>query len=179
MATSEINYDSGTIVDLENDTVTPATLLEGETAHDATGASIVGTMHTVPDSEKLGGVAAADYLLKTDGLKMELLWQASTESLSSSVPFPAQNLNLGVGSLTKYKMIVVVLRTYYQWTTTIALTPECTSTRGLTNNKSSLIHRNISSDLAGGTLNFQSVYVNGTEDTSYNAYLKPQAIYGL
>lgn len=138
-----------------------------------------GVAVTVTNAEKLGGVDASNYLLKADGLKFELLWQASSESLSSSVPFPAQNLNLGVGSLTKYKMIVVVLRTYYQWTTTIFLTPECTSTRGLTNNKSSLVHRNISSNLAGGILTFQSVYVNGTEDTSYDAYLKPQAIYGL
>lgn len=62
MATSEINYSSGTVVDLESDTVTPATLLEGETAHDATGASITGTMRTVPDSEKLGGLSASSYV---------------------------------------------------------------------------------------------------------------------
>lgn len=62
MVTSEINYDSGTIVDLENDSITPEVLLEGETAHDATGASITGTMHTVPDSAKLGGKPPEYYL---------------------------------------------------------------------------------------------------------------------
>lgn len=62
MVTSEINYDSGTIVDLENDSITPEVLLEGETAHDATGASIIGTMRTVPDSAMLGGKAPEYYL---------------------------------------------------------------------------------------------------------------------
>lgn len=61
MVTSEINYDSGTIVDLENDSITPEVLLEGETAHDATGASIIGTMRTVPDSAMLGGKAPEYY----------------------------------------------------------------------------------------------------------------------
>lgn len=68
MATSEINYNSGTIVDLENDSITPEVLLEGETAHDATGASIRGTMRTVPNSAMLGDKGPEYYLSPKDYL---------------------------------------------------------------------------------------------------------------
>ena len=43
MAVNKVEYDGDTLIDLTSDTVTSDTLLEGVTAHDATGASIVGT----------------------------------------------------------------------------------------------------------------------------------------
>ena len=43
MSTDNIIYDGDTVVDLSGDTVTPDSLLEGVTAHDASGTQIVGT----------------------------------------------------------------------------------------------------------------------------------------
>lgn len=44
MAVNKVVYGGETLVDLTNDTVTPETLAEGVTAHDASGAVITGTM---------------------------------------------------------------------------------------------------------------------------------------
>ena len=41
---NKVVYDNQVLVDLTADTVTAGTLKKGETAHDATGAAIVGTM---------------------------------------------------------------------------------------------------------------------------------------
>ena len=40
---SKVEYGGRTLVDLTNDTVTPETLAEGVTAHDASGKKITGT----------------------------------------------------------------------------------------------------------------------------------------
>lgn len=44
MAINKVEYAGNTLIDLTNDTVTPETLAEGVTAHDKSGAVIVGTM---------------------------------------------------------------------------------------------------------------------------------------
>lgn len=44
MAVNKVVYGDKTLVDLTNDSVTPDTLAEGATAHDASGAQITGTM---------------------------------------------------------------------------------------------------------------------------------------
>lgn len=46
MAVNKVVYNGETLVDLTNDSVTPETLAEGVTAHDASGAVIIGTMET-------------------------------------------------------------------------------------------------------------------------------------
>lgn len=46
MAVNQVIYDGETLIDLTNDTVTPETLAYGATAHDASGATITGTMLT-------------------------------------------------------------------------------------------------------------------------------------
>lgn len=43
MAISRVDYADRTLIDLTPDTVTPETLLEGETAHDKTGKPIRGS----------------------------------------------------------------------------------------------------------------------------------------
>lgn len=43
MAVNKVVYDSSTLIDLTQDTVTPQTLLIGTVAHDASGQQIVGT----------------------------------------------------------------------------------------------------------------------------------------
>lgn len=48
---SKIVYAGETLIDLTEDTVTPATLKLGVTAHDASGAKITGTLDTAPPKE--------------------------------------------------------------------------------------------------------------------------------
>lgn len=47
MAVNKVVYDGNTLIDLTSDTVTAETLAEGETAHDASGASVTGTLTAV------------------------------------------------------------------------------------------------------------------------------------
>lgn len=44
MAVNKVVYGNNTLIDLTSDTVTAETLAEGVTAHDASGAAILGTM---------------------------------------------------------------------------------------------------------------------------------------
>lgn len=46
MAVNKVVYGGETLIDLTSDTVTPETLAEGVTAHDAAGNLIIGTMST-------------------------------------------------------------------------------------------------------------------------------------
>ena len=48
---SKIVYGDKVLIDLTEDTVTPATLKSGVTAHDASGAQITGTLDTTPPEE--------------------------------------------------------------------------------------------------------------------------------
>lgn len=48
---SKIVYAGETLIDLTEDTVTPATLKSGVTAHDASGAKITGTLDAAPPEE--------------------------------------------------------------------------------------------------------------------------------
>ena len=43
MAISRVDFGGQTLIDLTNDSVTPETLMAGETAHNAAGEAIVGT----------------------------------------------------------------------------------------------------------------------------------------
>ena len=44
MAVNQVIYGEETLIDLTDDTVTPSTLAEGETAHNSAGEEIVGTL---------------------------------------------------------------------------------------------------------------------------------------
>lgn len=46
MSVNKVDVNGVTVLDLTQDSVTPATLKKGETAHDASGAAIVGTMES-------------------------------------------------------------------------------------------------------------------------------------
>ena len=50
-AKNKVVYAGETLIDLTEDTVTPATLKSGVTAHDASGAKITGTLDTAPPEE--------------------------------------------------------------------------------------------------------------------------------
>lgn len=51
MLRNKIIYDGNILIDLTEDTVTPETLLEGVTAHDASGNLIIGTLREITISE--------------------------------------------------------------------------------------------------------------------------------
>lgn len=55
MAVNKVTYGGETLIDLTGDSVTPATLAEGVTAHDASGNVIVGTMR--------GGTSAPEIII--------------------------------------------------------------------------------------------------------------------
>lgn len=44
MAVNKVDINGATVIDLTGDSVTPATLKKGETAHNAAGEQIIGTM---------------------------------------------------------------------------------------------------------------------------------------
>ena len=46
MSVNKVDVNGVTVLDLTQDSLTPATLKKGETAHDASGAAIVGTMES-------------------------------------------------------------------------------------------------------------------------------------
>ena len=46
MAVNKVDVNGVTVLDLTQDSVTPATLKKGETAHDASGTAIVGEMES-------------------------------------------------------------------------------------------------------------------------------------
>lgn len=49
MAVNQVIYGEETLIDLTNDTVTPSALAEGETAHNAAGEEIVGTLKVLDE----------------------------------------------------------------------------------------------------------------------------------
>lgn len=50
MAVNKVEINGKPVIDLTQDTVTPDTLLEGITAHDASGSKIQGTVASVPNA---------------------------------------------------------------------------------------------------------------------------------
>ena len=57
MAVNKVDVNGVTVLDLTQDSVTPATLKKGETAHDASGAAIVGEMESSAPSLQSKSVA--------------------------------------------------------------------------------------------------------------------------
>ena len=62
MGVSKVIYDGKTLIDLTNDSIAPETLAEGETAHDASGAMIVGTMAPINTTQQTPLFATASPL---------------------------------------------------------------------------------------------------------------------
>lgn len=54
MGMSRVDYNGETLIDISNDTVTPDTLAEGKTAHNANGDPIVGTMVASEGGNNMG-----------------------------------------------------------------------------------------------------------------------------
>ena len=60
MAVNKVDVNGVTVLDLTQDSVTPATLKKGETAHDASGAAIVGEMESSATSLQSKSVTYTD-----------------------------------------------------------------------------------------------------------------------
>ena len=60
MAVNQVIYDGETLIDLTEDSVTPETLAEGVTAHDASGEQIVGTYSPPSLASQTPGTATAE-----------------------------------------------------------------------------------------------------------------------
>lgn len=69
MGVSKIIYDGDTLIDLTQDTVTPDTLLSGQTAHNASGDLIVGTYNSSTDP-----LAGKNILFAGDSLVSGVGW---------------------------------------------------------------------------------------------------------
>lgn len=65
MGVSKVEFAGQTLVDLTGDTVTPDSLLEGVTAHDASGAAITGTMPN--NGRVVAGVGIGGYYYIDEG----------------------------------------------------------------------------------------------------------------
>lgn len=72
MAYNKVVYGGNTLIDLTNDTVTPATLLAGVTAHDKSGAAIEGTVSTYDDTELTGRVTTNEASISALQTKLTL-----------------------------------------------------------------------------------------------------------
>lgn len=76
MAVNEVIYNGKTLIDLKSDTVTPETLAEGVTAHDASGNKITGIATIKPDTTEYEVVDSIEEM--TDTSKQYVLRATNT-----------------------------------------------------------------------------------------------------
>lgn len=67
MAVNKVDINGATVLDLTSDSVTPETLLQGATAHDASGAAITGTMVRGTKLKIIVSVASGAVVTATKG----------------------------------------------------------------------------------------------------------------
>ncbi len=84
-AKNKVVYAGETLIDLTEDTVTPATLKSGVTAHDASGAKITGTLDTAPPKES--DINFWDY----DGTLLYSWTLAELATKTELPPFPSHD----------------------------------------------------------------------------------------
>lgn len=77
MGISKVDYNGKTIIDVSRDTVTPETLVEGITAHNANGDQIVGRF--VPGSSTGGGGIIDVTKLPTDNIDENAVYRTVTQ----------------------------------------------------------------------------------------------------
>lgn len=70
MAVNRVDINGATVIDLTGDSVTPETLLQGVTAHDASGAAITGTMVRGTELKIIVSVASGAAVTATKGSKV-------------------------------------------------------------------------------------------------------------
>ena len=70
MAVNKVDINGATVIDLTGDSVTPETLLQGATAHDASGAAITGTMIRGTELKIIVAVTSGATVTATKGSKI-------------------------------------------------------------------------------------------------------------
>mgnify|MGYP003288070206 CR=1 FL=1 len=70
MAVNRVDINGATVIDLTGDSVTPETLLQGATAHDASGAAITGTMARGTELKIIVTVTSGATVTATKGSKV-------------------------------------------------------------------------------------------------------------
>lgn len=91
MAVNKVIYDGDTLIDLTGDTVAPTSLLEGETAHDASGRSITGALipgdmfKSTYDTNGNGQVDKADDSDRVGGKRIVVASAAPTSNDTSVI----------------------------------------------------------------------------------------------
>ena len=70
MAVNKVDINGATVIDLTSDSVTPETLLQGATAHDASGAAITGTMARGTELQIIVSVTSGATVTATKGSKV-------------------------------------------------------------------------------------------------------------
>lgn len=79
---NKVEYDGSTLIDLTADTVTPASLAQGYTAHDASGAPITGSLNTALRSDSV--TPSEDEQTVTPGSGYYGLSQVTVEPIPSN-----------------------------------------------------------------------------------------------
>lgn len=117
MANSKVQLADGTVLmDLTGDTVSPETLVQGATAHDAAGNPITGTANYIPTSEK--GVANGVATLGSDGKVPQSQLPSGGDSYTKAETLTAATAALyGLGSSAVPNDILAWLGNYntYCW----------------------------------------------------------------
>lgn len=80
MAINKVVYNGNTLIDLTGDTVTPAQLLNGVTAHDKTGSPITGTFSFSTETKTVTPTASQQTVTPTNA-------DALSEVIVNAIPY--------------------------------------------------------------------------------------------
>ena len=80
MAVNKVDINGATVIDLTGDSVTPATLKKGETAHNAAGEQIIGTM------EAGGGTSGSQTGVVDTSASYRIIYTYFPDAVSVTVP---------------------------------------------------------------------------------------------
>lgn len=93
MAVNKVVINDKTVLDLTGDTVTPSDLVEGVTAHDATGAKVTGTTNYAGSSNAGGSATSAEKLNNSLTIKLNGTSQGAWDGSS------AKNIDITAASV--------------------------------------------------------------------------------
>lgn len=93
MGVSKVDFAGNTLVDLTGDSVTPATLKKGETAHNAAGEQIIGTM------EAGGGTSGSQTGVVDTSASYRIIYTYFPDAVSVTIPTRVVTATSAAGEL--------------------------------------------------------------------------------
>jgi len=121
---NKVIYNNGTIIDLTSDTVTPSKLKLGETAHDASGAPIVGTMPTATSTIIVTAPTGSTVVLTKPDSSTETGTEVSgTWTFSNLTALGTYSVTATLGSKTATESVVIDVVGTYSVTITYPVLP--------------------------------------------------------